>query len=497
MTPDTGALREVFLNLFAYIACFILNNKCDKSAIDLIVEIIANSDIRNEFSDVQILNAIKNVYNVCETLQKDFPNFKTDIKPCIKDENQLIYSKIISKGEQLLKNKQRYVNRKTNYFKDILFFVLKSVISSYFILKDYKIKTDDVEFSILDTIIKLESRDVSFAELKKHTEKLAELNLNLYDEIYKCAVETFGVPKKTTVNTSTFEGKAILMTGTSLHELKNLLDASKDKNIDIYTNGNLLVAHSFPLFKSYPNLKGHFANSTENTILDFATFPGAVVLAQWEYQNIGNLYQGKFFSTNKYIPNGICHTESDFSEAIENSLNSAGFVNSNKRQPITTGIDYKNLDKILDDINEKLNSGELKKIVFIGLGTLLKEQKDYFDEFFRLIDDETYVISFSHISNIKNILNLNVANNYPILLNVLRHIFKKLPPSDERMYFFVLRCDPNSLSTVINLKMSGVKNMFYWNCPPVTVNPSVIKVFRKIYNLSETSTAQNDFKFTK
>ena len=97
MTPDTGALREVFLNLFAYIACFILNNKCDKSAIDLIVEIIANSDIRNEFSDVQILNAIKNVYNVCETLQKDFPNFKTDIKPCIKDENQLIYSKIISK----------------------------------------------------------------------------------------------------------------------------------------------------------------------------------------------------------------------------------------------------------------------------------------------------------------------------------------------------------------------------------------------------------------
>jgi hydroxylamine reductase len=340
----------------------------------------------------------------------------------------------------------------------------------------------------------LGSRDCAFKTVKKECEKLSELNLKMYDKIYKKAVETFGNPKLVTVNTSTYKGKSILMTGTSLLELKNLLEATNGKNLDVYTNGNLLVAHSFPYFKTYEHLKGHFANSTENTILDFATFPGSVVLAKWEYQNIGNFYQGKFFSTNNFLPNGICHTELNFKEAIENSISNTGFVNENKREPIVTGVDYLELEKKLEIIRKKLNSGELENVIFIGLGTLMNDQKIYFEKLFKLINKKTYVISFSHALDEDNFLSINVANNYPLLLNVLKFIFKKLPPSDERMHFFVLRCDPNSMSTVISLMLSGVKNMFYWNCPPATVNPSVIKVFRKAYGLLETSTPDVDYK---
>ena len=89
---------------------------------------------------------------------------------------------------------------------------------------------------------------------------------------------------------STRPNKAILVAGTNIQELKNVLDATKDKNIDVYTHGEMIVAYTYPKFGEYENLVGQFGKGIENCLLDFATFPGAILIARHSLENIEYLY---------------------------------------------------------------------------------------------------------------------------------------------------------------------------------------------------------------
>ncbi|EKC77043.1 Prismane, partial [human gut metagenome] len=54
------------------------------------------------------------------------------------------------------------------------------------------------------------------------------------------------------------EGPFIIITGHDLYDLKLLLEQTKDKGINVYTHGEMLPAHAYPLLKQYPHLKGNF-----------------------------------------------------------------------------------------------------------------------------------------------------------------------------------------------------------------------------------------------
>ena len=65
--------------------------------------------------------------------------------------------------------------------------------------------------------------------------------------------EHFGDPQITTVKTGAGKRPGILISGHDLLDLKELLEQSKDANIDIYTHCEMLPAHSYPELKKYPH----------------------------------------------------------------------------------------------------------------------------------------------------------------------------------------------------------------------------------------------------
>ena len=54
------------------------------------------------------------------------------------------------------------------------------------------------------------------------------------------------------------KGPFIVVTGHDLEDIKQLLEQTKDKGINIYTHGEMLPAHAYPELKKYPHLKGNF-----------------------------------------------------------------------------------------------------------------------------------------------------------------------------------------------------------------------------------------------
>ena len=71
------------------------------------------------------------------------------------------------------------------------------------------------------------------------------------------------------------KGKAILVSGHDLKDLHGILEATKDKGINVYTHGEMLPAHSYPKLKAYPQLVGNYGGAWQDQQKEFAEFPGA------------------------------------------------------------------------------------------------------------------------------------------------------------------------------------------------------------------------------
>lgn len=489
ISPDLASIKEVMFQLLSHIAFYLNELNYDGDLyFKFIMKIVANIDIRNDYSNEQILEIFKNTSELINKLKNKYVESCDNPKKCkicINVDENTQFSDILKKGEQIFKSKQKYENQEHKYLKDILFFILKSIASNYLTMCEYGINEDDFHKKVLKSLIICSNKSSSAGLIKEEIVELSNLNVKIHEKIYAKAVELFGIPSKISVNASTRKNKAILISGTSFIELRNLLEAVKNTDIDVYTNGNLLVANSFPAFKNYKNLQGHFGNSPENTVLDFATFPGSILLTKREYQNTEYLYQGKFFGTSDFLPKGISHTDEKYTNVIENSLNSRGFIKTNIRDEIVTGINYEILDKKFQKIAQCFADGKIKKLILIGLGTQSLEQLDYFKKMLENLEKNTFVISFSHFSEINNLLFINVSNNYSILLYILNKIFEKIQINSENLDVYILRCDPNSMATTVYLKSKGIKNLFFANCPPTTINPSVVKIFKKIFDLKD------------
>lgn len=107
--------------------------------------------------------------------------------------------------------------------------------------------------------------------------EVGEVNLKCMALLDKANTETYGTPEPTTVPLTVEKGPFIVVTGHDLYDLKQLLEQTKDKGINIYTHGEMLPAHAYPELKKYPHLKGNFGTAWQNQQKEFANMPAPVL----------------------------------------------------------------------------------------------------------------------------------------------------------------------------------------------------------------------------
>ena len=164
------------------------------------------------------------------------------------------------------------------------------------------------------------------------------------------------------------------MVGYNIKELENILENVKNENIDVYTHDDMILAHTFPKFRKYAHLKGHFGKGLENCLIDFAIFPGPIILTRNSLHNIENFYRGRLFTTDYSIsPKGVIKIDSsNFEEVITSAKKAKGFKTGKICNSIIIGFNY---DEITELIDEKIKSCKYKQIFIIGPDENIEEQK--------------------------------------------------------------------------------------------------------------------------
>ncbi|MDR1168910.1 MAG: hypothetical protein LBK53_08515 [Heliobacteriaceae bacterium] len=503
--PNASSLQEAMIILLRQIAFYILKLEGlgikQEEIITNIIEEIAAIDVLGDYSEQQTLNIFSKFYAEFINLKKLYTDkCKANNISCKKIKNKIILtsdtnlSAIITQGEKVFKERYGKVSEKQRELSGILWGVMKGVCSNIITYKDLDRVYEPACHSILHALHLFGDAKVSAAKMMSQITGLTELNLELLKLIYNAETELYGETDNVRVSLSTRPGKAIMVSGSSLTDLYSVLKMTRDKNIDVYSNGNLIIAHTYPKLREFDNFKGHFGVQ-HGTVLDFANFPGAILLTKNEAQNIEYLYRGRIFTTDFAAPKGVTQISSDnLSPLLESAMNARGFRTGRSKDFVSIGFNRKELDEQIAEIAEKFKAGIYKHLILAGFSDDSERQAEYFKKLFSKIPDDAFLISFSYQADCENCLTLNAARSYSLIYSISEQLFSKIQINPANVSIFLSRCDVRSLSNIISFKNKGFKNIFLSNCSPGIINPATLKAFRRIFNIMETSTPKKDLE---
>jgi hydroxylamine reductase len=335
--------------------------------------------------------------------------------------------------------------------------------------------------------------------------------------------ENFGEP--TTVKVKNFKapGKAILVSGNNLRILLDILEQTKDKDINVYTHGELLSGHSYPKISQHPHLVGHYGTGTAKQQDEFAEFPGAIVVTGNVLKEPNAKYRNRLFTTGLTRWPGVEHiTGRDFSLTIAKALESKEFPAieakgeqtpedaikeaREKSKTYYIGFAHKRLLSIADIIIKMLQKEHIKRFLLIGGGDGNENRGSYPYELAKKSDKDWMILTFGNVKF--RFLNLDLGNitGFPRIVDMGQEAdfysvvkvamtlskamgtsINELPTSVVLSWF-----DPKSICTLMALLHMGIKNVRLTPNVPPFISKEVWTLFEKQYGLKLGKRADDD-----
>lgn len=504
INPRTSSLREVLVMYLKHLAFYTLqlkylgvkNDYTEDIILNTLSGLMSNLETGNEQFYQTLINlkaiileSVDTYKKVCEDRNIKFKEISTEIKL----HKKLDITDLIQLGEQEFSRKLKLLPEEKRSLYEIMFLVIKSICINLVELKTFGFDDSYAYSEILYMLNTLNYPELSKEILIKKINKAVKTDFCLVNRLYEIRKENYGEQTDAEVSYSTRPNKAILVAGTNIQELKNVLDATKDKDIDIYTHGEMIVAYTYPKFREYTHLRGQFGKGIENCLLDFATFPGSILIAKHSLENIEYLYRGRLFTTDNFVPQGVVKIKgNDFDALIDSAIAAKGFKTGKKRDSITVGCsEYQLNDKLSNVLN---NRNKYKKIVIIGTEVHTIEQQDYFKTLLKNIPEDMLVISLSNTFYRKEIININSAPDFYMVYRILEKLKSFITENDVDVTVLLAKCDKHTISNVLNLKQMGVKNIYLSKCTPIMLNPTLTQALKDVFNIMPTTSPTDDFK---
>ena len=276
LNPTIEIIEELFLNeirqISYYISKFPAHNFCDDALLHELISTLAEDIFATQPRESEVLEKLKNLINLRNTTKKKYIDFcKNSLQGCetanfiFEPEINWSYVSYIEQAAKFI-----YTRNKTFTLQQLRYFELVTLIAKVVAQTILKIKSYKTNFSEYDIkLLKFFSITALFYDTPaKVKRKILQFANNIFEvrKIYtNTLLEYFGKRENAKIRTSLLAGKSLLVSGSNLKELEDILIACKDTDINVYTNGELYVAHTYEKFKKFENLKGHIASGSVNS----------------------------------------------------------------------------------------------------------------------------------------------------------------------------------------------------------------------------------------
>jgi hydroxylamine reductase len=373
---------------------------------------------------------------------------------------------------------------------------------------------EEIMSAIHEIWTKLASKEADMEGLFANALRVGEVNTKVLALLDSSHAANFGDPGPTSVRMTAVEGKCILVSGHDLQDLHALLEQTKGTGINVYTHGEMLPAHAYPGLKKFDHLVGNFGTAWQNQKIEFASFPGPVVVTTNCILEPRRVYKNRLFSINEVGVDDVQHISNrDFSKVIESAKNEKGFPRTiDPPRYHTVGFNHRAVLPLAGDIIEAAKSGALSRIFLIGGCDGSQWERNYFTELAEETPGDSIILTLgcakNRVIHSEKLLNAKLANGMPRVLDmgqcndsysavvVALELAKALncTVNDLPLSLAVSHLEQKAAAVLLTLLHLGVKNIRLGPSLPAYIDENIFHVLVEKYNIMPVGDAKEDLK---
>ena len=326
---------------------------------------------------------------------------------------------------------------------------------------------------------------------------------------------TYGNPEVTHVPLDVGTRPGILVSGHDLRDLEELLEQTKGSGLDVYTHGEMLPAHYYPLFKKYPHLRGNYGGAWHTQQKDFSAFGGAILMTTNCLVPVLDPYRDRIFTTGVVGYPGVPHIADrvngkpkDFSPVIER----AKWCSPPKKLEegeIVGGFAHDQVLALKDKVIAAIKSGRIRKFVVMAGCDGRHATRDYYTKLARMLPDDTVILTagcakYRYIKDVKGdidgiprVLDAGQCNDSYSLARIaiaLRDAFGLGDINDLPIAFDIAWYEQKAVAVLLALLSLGFRNIRLGPTLPAFLSPSVVQVLIDKFGLTGIGSADDDVR---
>ena len=342
------------------------------------------------------------------------------------------------------------------------------------------------------------------------------VNLKVMELLDKANTETYGTPAPTTVPFSVEKGPFIVISGHDLHDLKQLLEQTDDKGINIYTHGEMLPAHGYPELKKYPHLKGNFGTAWQNQQKEFADLPAPVLFTTNCIMPVKESYSDRIFTTSVVAYPGMVHIgdDKDFSPVIAKAIELGGYAEDKAMTGINggaetmTGFGHGAVLGVADVVIDAVKSGAIRHFFLVGGCDGARPGRNYYTDFVKKSPEDTVILTLACGKYRFNDLNIGQIGGLPRILDIgqCNDAYSAIKiavalagafdcgVNDLPLTMVLSWYEQKAVVILLTLLHLGIKNILLGPSLPAFVSPNILNFLVENFNLTPISTPEEDLK---
>ncbi|MEQ9862706.1 hydroxylamine reductase [Pectobacterium cacticida] len=337
---------------------------------------------------------------------------------------------------------------------------------------------------------------------------IGKMNFTVMAILDRGETSAYGNPQPTAVNVRPVAGKAILISGHDLKDLRMLLEQTDGTGVNVYTHGEMLPAHGYPELKKFKHLVGNYGSGWQNQQTEFAKFPGPIVMTSNCIidPNVGN-YGDRIWTRSIVGWPGVNHLAGDdFSPVIEQAQRLAGFPYSEIEHLITVGFGRETLLSAADTVIDLVAQKKLRHVFLVGGCDGSRAERSYFTDFTLHVPKDCLIMTlacgkyrfnkldFGTLEGLPRLLDVGQCNDAYSAIILAVKLAEKLGcgVNDLPLSLVLSWFEQKAIVILLTLLSLGVKNIYTGPTAPGFLTDNLLAILNEKFGLRTITTVEQD-----
>lgn len=375
---------------------------------------------------------------------------------------------------------------------------------------------EQVQNFLIKALIFIGMDEAGMDELLPVVLEVGEVNLTCMAILDEANTKTYGHPVPTEVSLTVEKGPFIVITGHDLYDLKQLLEQTAGKGINIYTHGEMLPGHAYPELKKYPHLKGNYGTAWQNQQKEFANLPAPILFTTNCLMPPKASYSDRVFTTEVVSYPGMTHIgeDKDFTPVIEKALELGGFsedqhfTGNNGGDKVMTGFGRNTVLSVADKVIDAVKAGQIKHFFLVGGCDGARTGRDYYKEFVKQAPSDSVILTLACGKYRFNDLDLGTIGGLPRLMDIgqCNDAYSAIQiaialadafgcgVNDLPLSMILSWYEQKAVCILLTLLHLGIKNIRLGPTLPAFVSPNVLNFLVEKFGIAPITTPEEDLK---